>query len=369
MKVGRHVTDASGRVLLAAGTELKPKYIEYLTQHGIPAVYIDNELAPDVDPPDVVSERARARLTGELRTAMDHLKVSLTDKGRAGVRRWAADTDRLRGAVSAVVDEILANPMALVHLHDIRRHDEYTLGHSVNVCILSTLTAFSLGFDVAKLRELGLGAVLHDIGKVSVPDEILNKPGPLTAAEQEEMRQHTTRGFEILRKQTELSFHIPHVAWQHHERWAGSGYPRGLRGKEIHQYARIVAVADVYDAMTADRIYRKGYSPDRAVRNMLEVCPDWFEPLILQAFTENIALFPAGSMVELNTGEVAVVIAVTRGKVDRPLVRVLRDPSGRVLSRPIDIDLSKETGYAVAKVLGEAAEENPDNPLQAAGEG
>ncbi len=367
-KVARHVTDASGRILLAAGTILKESYIEYLKQYGIPAVYIGNELAPDLEVPEVVSERARAGLSAQLKAAMGHLKESLADKGKAGVKRWAGDAARLRSAVSMVVDEILANPRALVHLQDIRQHDEYTLGHSVNVCILSTLTAHTMGLDVGKVREIGMGAVLHDIGKVTIADEILNKPGPLTASETEEMRQHTTRGFEILRKQSELSFHVAHVAYQHHERWGGGGYPRGLSGKDIHAYARVVTLADVYDAMTADRVYRKGYTPDRALRNLLEVIPDWFEPEVLKAFVENIALFPIGSVLEMNSGEVAVVTAVVRGSTDRPRVRVVKDAAGRTLSQPFEVDLATEPSYKVTKVLGNISEEALESQLRSAGE-
>lgn len=369
-RLARPVTDATGRILLAAGMELKASYIDYLRRHGIPAVYVQNELAPDLQPPeDVVSDQTRQALGAELQATLTGLKQALSEKGRAGLRRWAVDSGRLGQAVTAVVDEILANPQALVHLQDIRLHDEYTVCHSVNVCILATLTAASMGYDPRQLRDVALGAVLHDIGKVMVPEAILNKPGPLTPEEYEVMKQHTTLGFEILCRQVELSYHVAHVAWQHHERWGGGGYPRGIQGHEIHEYARIVAVADVYDAMTADRIYRKGYTPDRALRHMTGEIAAWFEPAVLEAFMANIAVYPVGTVVELNTGEVAVVTAVTRGQATRPVVRVVKDPQGQVLTCPFTVDLAREEGYEIVKVLAQAAEGGPTEHLQDVGEG
>lgn len=357
MRIGRPVVDSSGRVLLTAGTVVKPSYINYLKQRGIPAVYIVNELAPDLNPPEVTSERTRQHLVAGLGEAVSELKELIGTKGASAIRHWAGSSmNKVRAAVSAVVDEVMRNPQAVLHLQDIRAHDEYTLQHSVDVCVLSLLMGTSLGFNANRLRDLGLGAVLHDVGKVAIAESILKKPGPLTADEMQEMQQHTTRGFEILMQQNEFSYHVAHVAYQHHERWNGGGYPRGLKGGEIHDLARIVAVADVYDAMTSDRVYRPGYPPDRAIRNMLEVIPDWFEPRLLAVLIEHIALFPVGSLVELNTGETAVVTEVVKGKATRPRVRVIKDPTGAVVPSPWEVDLATKTTYTIVRTLAEAPE-------------
>ncbi|BDG60625.1 HD-GYP domain-containing protein [Caldinitratiruptor microaerophilus] len=352
MRVGRSIVDAAGRVLLTAGTVLKPRYIQYLRQRGIAAVDILDDLAPDVVPPDVVSPQTRMALTAEIRNLGEDLRQELNRTGARSLRRWAdRSLGPLRSAVAAVVDEIVSNPQALLHMQEIRLHDEYTWGHSVDVCILSTLMGTSLGYDVARLRELAMGAVLHDIGKVTIPESILKKPGPLTEEETAEMRQHTVRGFEILRQSEGISLPAAHVAYQHHERWSGGGYPRGLRGEEILEFARVVAVADVYDAMTADRVYRKGYSPERALRNLREVVSDWFEPRMLQALVDNIAVYPVGSLVELNTGEVAVVVSVRKGAAERPRVRIVEDASGRRPERPRELDLERYPGLAIVRSL------------------
>lgn len=353
MKVGRSVVDAAGRILLTSGTVLKRHYIERLQQLGIPSIYVWNDLAPDVAPEEVVSDETRLRLATELKQTMSSVKTALEERGRLSSRRWTLDTERIRKGVNAVVDEVLSSRHAMVHLTDIRTHDEYTLGHSVNVCVLSTMVGITMGYNIARLRDLGLGAVLHDLGKVTVPEEILNKVEPLTPDEMAEMRAHAERGFEILRQQPDISLLSAHVAWQHHERWNGTGYPRALKGSEIHDFARIVAVADVYDAMTADRPYKKGYSPDRALRNIREVIADWFEPQVLAAFMDNIALYPIGTLVELTSGEIGVVVSVTRGQAERPAVRIIKDPQGRTLPRPFEVDLARDRSYAVTRVLME----------------
>lgn len=352
MRVARSILDASGRVLLTAGTVLKPRYIEFLRQRGIAAIDVVNDLAPDVSPPDVVSPAARRGLSAELQTLATDLQRRLRESGSWGIRHWfAGNLGRLRDAVALVVDEIVTNPSAILHMQEIRLHDEYTWGHSVDVCILATLMGSSLGYDVARLRELALGAALHDIGKVTVSEKILKKPGPLTEAEEAEMRLHTVRGFEILRHSPEISLVVAHVAYQHHERWSGGGYPRGLRGEEILEFARLVAVADVYDAMTSDRVYRKGYTPERALRNLQEVIPDWFDPRMLDALVQNIAIYPVGSVVELSTGELAVVVEVRRGAALRPRVRVVVDAAGRRLTSPREIDLERTPGLGILRAV------------------
>jgi HD-GYP domain-containing protein (c-di-GMP phosphodiesterase class II) len=343
MKVGRAVYSADGRVLLNAGVVLRETYLAHLKRLGVPAIYVQSELAPDVAPPDVLQEKTRQVVTKELKTFLGNISGSLGQTvGKSARAFGAADVSSLRSALGLVVDELASNPQALLHLQDIRTADEYTLGHSIGVCVLSVMVGVTMGLDKNSLRDLGLGAVLHDLGKIRVPPEILNKPGPLTPDEMKIMQAHTTWGFEILSAQREVSYHSAHVALQHHERWNGSGYPRGLKGEAIHPYARIVAVADVYDAMVADRVYRPGFAPERALRVLSEICHDFFDPKVYAAFVVNIAKYPVGSVVELNDGHTAVVVEVTKGMADRPRVRVVRDPTGHLLAHPYEVDLARE---------------------------
>lgn len=341
MKVARAIYGADGRVLLNAGVVLKDSYLAHLGRLGVPSIYVQNELAPDVVAPDVLQEKTRQQLNQQLKHFLGNVAGTVGQSVQRSMTTFGAtDVTGLRSAMGLVVAELASNPTALVHLHEIRTADEYTLGHSISVCVLSVMIGVTLGLDQNSLRDLGLGAVLHDVGKVRIPPEILNKPGPLTPEETKIMQAHTTLGFEMLSGQWDVSYHSAHVAFQHHERWNGSGYPRSLKGEEIHPFARIVAVADVYDAFTADRVYRPGYSAERALRLMDEVCQNFWEPKVYLAFAENIAKYPVGSLVELSDGTTAVVMQVSRGFADRPRVRIVKDPYGHILATPTDLDLA-----------------------------
>lgn len=359
MRVGKAILATDGRVLLQVGTELRETYIENLERLGVTAVYVFNELAPDVMPPDLVSDQTRATLTVSMKETLSELSRTFQLSIRAGSRRLSAGfaASKLKSAVDMVVSELMRNPRAILNLNDIRTADEYTLGHSVNVCILSVLLGSQAGLNAAQLHELGLGALMHDIGKIAIPTEVLNKPGALTPEEFALMREHTTLGWEILSTQQEISYTSSAMALQHHERWSGGGYPRGIKGTAIHQFSRICAVVDCYDAMTADRVYRKGFTPERALKSLNEISRDFFEPELLQLFCESVAPYPVGSLVEITDGYQAVVTAVERGKTTRPHVRVVIDPEGRPLAQPFAVDLFAEPHvHILSTVQDEAAE-------------
>lgn len=353
MRVGRAVVDPEGRVLLKAGTELRTSYIRHLRRLGIPAVYVINELAPDIEPPDVVSPLTRALVQGELRQTMAQMHRQLSDEVKKGMRAFILPDDgfRVRAAVGQLVDELAANRSVVLNCHDIRQADAYTLGHSVSVCIMSILVGITLGYDMSRLADLAVGCLLHDVGKVGLPQTILQKGGDLTQQEMQEIRRHPEQGFAVLAAQAGISLVSAHVALQHHERWDGRGYPRGLKGQEIHEYARICAIVDCYDALVTDRVYRKGISPGRALRVLTEGSFGFFDPNLLRAFVANIAPFPVGSMVQLSSGEVAVVLAVERHQRSRPRVRVVQDGFGQPLIAPYELNLAEALDMEIVRAL------------------
>lgn len=358
MRLGKSIITADGRVLLQAGTLMRESFIDPLLAHGVASVYIVNELAPDVEPADVVSDEVRAHLRAEMKQAMSEIDRAFAEASKLGIRHFQASfrTERLKNMVDLVVGELMANPKATVSLQDIRTADEYTLGHSVNVCILTTLLGVELGYTSQELRELAFGALLHDIGKTAVPPEILNKPGKLTPEETEIMNQHTTMGWMMLKDQREISYTSAIVALQHHERWTGGGYPMNLSGNQIYKFARVCAVADCYDAMTADRVYRKGLTPAVALDTLSGPMHGFFEPRNLIAFLNCIAPWPVGSVVEITGGQKAVVISAERGRADRPLVRVVLEPDGGRVAQPFELDLSRERNIEIVRELHESAD-------------
>lgn len=283
-RLARDVLSDDGRILLSTGVRLTRAYIRQLSQHGIQAVYLPDTAAPQPPAPEV-SHRLRREVTRELRQLTEHLRQTMQQAATAvQLPRLQLDTSGIRRAVVQVVREVLTHPAAALPLQELRQVDEYTLLHSVEVCMLSTMIGRAMGIRVSALVDLAMGALLHDVGKVGIPQAILNKPDRLTPEEAEVMRRHTTLGWVMLREQPDLPPEVALVALQHHERWDGRGYPLKLAGEQIHRFARVCTVADVYDALTADRVYREGIHPSEALSMMAGPMQDMFDPEVLQIF-------------------------------------------------------------------------------------
>jgi len=341
MCLAKSVALGDGRLFLKEGTVLRESYIDPLQQQGVVSVYVVNELAPDVVPVDVVTDQTRRTLTEETRAVVGQLQAHFTGETGRGLARFSVglDATKLKEAVDRVVKELLTDRNVVFSLQDIRMADDYTLSHSVSVCILSTLVGTVLGLSTEELHDLAMGALLHDIGKVIVPQAILCKPDRLTPDEVAVMNQHTTAGWNILKELSSIPCTSAIVALQHHERWMGGGYPEGLQGKRIYLYSRICAIADCFDAMTADRVYRSGMPPARAMDVLLHEMQSYFQPELLWSFSQCVAPYPIGAMVALSTGEQAVVLGVTRGYTYQPRVRVVLNAAGERLAEPVEVDL------------------------------
>jgi putative nucleotidyltransferase with HDIG domain len=260
--------------------------------------------------------------------------------------------DDIQLAARQIVADILRNRQAMVHLTEIRTHDDYTFAHSVDVCTLAVLVAARMGYVESRLQELAVGALLHDIGKLRIEQNLLNKPGKLSEDEMSLMRGHALFGFEILRSHKEkLSFPSMHISLQHHEKYDGTGYPRGLKCEEIHEFSRIVSVVDVYAAITADRPYRKALLPHEAHELMIASGNQHFDPQILPLFLERIAVYPVGTVIRLNTGDLGVVVSVPPGLQSRPTVRLILDPNRRRYLTVMELDMRNHLTVFVDQVV------------------
>ncbi|MDI6786083.1 MAG: HD-GYP domain-containing protein [bacterium] len=246
-----------------------------------------------------------------------------------------------------MVEEITSNQNAMMYLEKIRKYDNYTFTHSVNVCLLSVLTGMDLNLPRQEIEELALGAILHDLGKILINESILKKTERLTKVEFEEVKHHPYNSYCIISKDSAIGEIPKLIAYQHHERYNSSGYPRKLYGNQISGYAVITALADVYDALTTDRIYRRGYLPYEATKIILSFSAEKFCPKITRAFIQNISIYPPGSLVKINTGDIGIVIKVNKKLILRPVVRLLLDSSNDSYKTVNDIDLSKELDYFI----------------------
>jgi len=253
------------------------------------------------------------------------------------------DADAARGMVDSLAQAVAQNRTALLALTALKNYDNYTFTHMVNVSILTMGQARGLGIEGIQLREFGLAALMHDIGKVRTPSEILNKPGKLTDAEFEILKRHTVDGAEILKNTPEMPALAPIVAFEHHLRNDGSGYPSGVVRHKLNLGSTLTGIADVYDAMRSQRVYQQAYPSDRILTVLQRNDGKQFDPHLVRRFVQLVGIYPAGNLVKLDSGETAVVVKPYAPDPYRPRVKVLIRRSGQMVERPYELNLW-ETG-------------------------
>ena len=330
-RLAKTIFNSDGGILLSKGIELKESFIQKLVNQGITDIYVEDEISGDMEVRDVVRETTRNDARRLITNLMSNYLFSNS-----------IDVDEIKKTVNRIVDELLSQKDILFNLTDIKSVDDYTFQHCVNVSILSLITGIELGFDMERLRELGTGAILHDIGKLFIPKTILQKPSQLTVEEFEEIKKHTVLGYELLKKNERISLSSAFISFGHHERYDGSGYPLQLKGDNIHIFARIVAIADVYDALTSDRVYRKKLRANEVFEYITSLGIHHFDPKVIEGFVKHVSVYPVGTGVILNTGERALVAKANIKMPTRPLVRILsKDRS--VTGKYYEIDLTEKT--------------------------
>lgn len=334
------VYDEKGRSLLANGHILQESYIDRLLQLGVQAVFIVDERLQDISVVDMLSDEVKLKVCKALENMITEVQ------GGADY-----NAQQIRFLVGHILQDIVNRRGVLSNIMDMRSYDDYTYMHCIKVCALSMVLGMGLNLSKQGLVEIGVGAIMHDIGKIFVPLQILNKPIGLNLHEYSEVQQHANHGFSILREYTNISLVSAHVAYQHHERYDGSGYPRRLKGDEIHIYARLVAVADVYDALTSNRVYRRAYLPHQAVEYIMAGAGTQFSYKVVQAFLQHVPMYPVGSIVRLTDNRVGAVVDVNQGLVGRPVVRILYDHRGQRLREMYEINLSNYNTLFVKDII------------------
>lgn len=266
------------------------------------------------------------------------------------------DTKGAKKVVAGMAASVLRNPDALVCFTHLKKRDDYTALHCLRVSILALVFGRHLGLNENELNLLGIGGLLHDIGKMRVPDGILNKPGKLTEREFEIMKSHVPLGVEILQRTESVAAKSIEVTRQHHERYSGVGYMSQLKGEQITQFGMIAAIVDVYDAITSDRIYQEGISALDALKKMYEWRGRDFHPKLVEQFIQCIGIFPIGSVVVLNTEEIGVVRTLNREQRLKPQVVLVLRPDKTRYGALRAVDLARDTTptgkpYEIAKVI------------------
>ncbi len=294
---------------------------------------------------DTVSVQEEVAVAREIHQEMSVMVHSMLDEIRAGNRLNAGDLGR---TLDLMVESILRNPNAFMWLMSLKSKDSYAYSHSINTCILATAFGRHLGLGKHPLKVLAMGALLFDVGKAKLPQALLNKPARLTAEELALARKHVDFGIEVLEQTKGIGKDVIAMVQCHHERFNGSGYPDGLKGKQIPVPARIAAIVDCYDSMISDRPYKKAISPHAAVDTIYRLRNTDFDEALIKRFMEFIGVYPTGTLVELNTGEVGIVIAQDRIRRLQPRVMLVLDRNKKAYDfRPI-LDLMRDTQNAAA---------------------
>lgn len=339
--------------LLVKGQILTMELIAKLYSFAIDGVYVESELGDGIEPESLLEQGERRRIITDLRAA--YISISSQPYVPAAV---AESTKTL--AVS-IVDKLLDREEILMDIMEIKSYDNYTYSHSMNVCILSILIGKQYGLSLNRLTDIALCGLLHDIGKVDIPIEIINKRGPLTNEEFEIVKSHPSLGVERLRKCYNISREVLEGIQCHHEKFDGTGYPYRYKHDRLPLFAKILSVADVYDALTSQRSYRGAWMPCDAIEYIMAQSDIQFDKEIIDHFLHIVCAYPIGTIVRLSTGDLSIVVKNHAENVLRPRVRLVEDCS---LGKKLDeIDLFEDPSYyniTVAAMLG-ATENNAEN--------
>ena len=324
--VDQTILDANGNALFEKGSFLDDFQIEGLIRDGITEIYVQEE--PSDKKPEIV-------ITKDVQETIDRVReddrsgVNLSENVRKRVNKgiqylfsnesnenFAAETANITGELMRALSD---NNTIAIDVGTLKISDEYTFKHSVDVATMSMVIAKRYGLDEKAVRDVGIAGLLHDVGKIKIPGEILNKPSRLTDEEFQVMKQHTLYGYEMLKEKNGFDQSILMGVLQHHEKLNGSGYPNGLTEADIHLYAKIVAVADIYDSLVTKRAYKRGFSKRDAIEMIMAMTSE-LDIFVMQSFFDSVILYPVDSIVNLSNGEQAKVVKNNPGFMLRPNV-------------------------------------------------
>lgn len=341
----RDVYGIDGNLLAKRGSTYQTYYAKRFHEHGVREIYVNREeqqalveapvIPASLNLHDVIHEKTRNHANLQMKKTLGHMK-SVSNKNIISITKL----------VETMIEELLEKKDFVLALTQMRSIDDYTYQHSVNVGVLSLMMGLDLCLPKESLILLGTGAMLHDVGKTMIPEAIIKKPSKLTPSEYRVVQKHTEYGYEILR-QTNIAEEAALIALHHHEKFDGSGYARGLKSRTIPLFSRIVAVADVYDAMSNDRVYQKKSSHDRVYREITHLGDRHFDSEIMEKFARHISIYPTGTGVILNTGQRGQVIEQNNLFPESPKIRIFTPEKKNIHHMYYDMNLALEKGIYI----------------------
>lgn len=329
MILGSDLLDGIGRLLVSKHTELTADFISRIAEMGILGVYIDDEFSKGIEIEPTIP-------------------LSLRSEGFDAVRN--KNIDECKKVAKKIVEEILKADKISLDMIDLKSFDNYTFAHSVNVAVLSCTIGFGMKLSIDDIEDIVFAALLHDLGKLEIPEEILNKPGRLTKEEFALVKTHPEMSYEFISERMDISSKVKHAVLSHHENYDGSGYPNGIANDKILPIARILHVADVYDALTSKRPYKDPYSAYASLEIIQGGRGTQFDPGIVDAFLKYVPIYPKGTIVRINDKIEGIVIENSEEHNQRPIIRTedlqeidlsLPEYQDYIITRPSDCELQE----------------------------
>lgn len=337
MVIGKSLYDKNHNLLLSKGSVIHASYVDRIKQLGYQGVYVDDDISSDIIIKDIINDEIRMKMIQTVKDVCIHsnLDVNAKKSQREMVNKKLDLTKQLIGNI---VEELLLNKDTMVNLIDLKFFDDYTYFHSVNVAVLSIVIGVGVGLSKEELYNLGLGAILHDMGKIFIDKDVINKPGKLTPEEYEEIKKHSEFGYKYLKE----TYQIPTASYvgvlHHHEKYDGTGYPSNVSKDSISLIGRIIGIADVYDALISNRPYRAALLPSEAMEYIMANGGLMFDVNITKVFARKVAPFPVGTYVKLSNGYVGIVAENFEEACMRPNVKIILDPEGKkIMPRIINL--------------------------------
>ena len=366
MKIGKAIFAEDGQMLIGKGVIINEHYTRRLKSRGVSSISIYDKDTEDIEPLENISDMVRGSTLRDVRKlfdtfdditkemkgeSLDAVTTAITSKQFLDTFRNNPAFTQLQKDVDNIVNELINGEVTL-GLNSIKTYDNYTFQHSIDVSMVAVMIGRRIGLNKKRLKELGIGCLLHDIGKVFVPVEIVNKPDKLTKDEFEIIMRHATIGYELTKGVATIGILPPHVAFQHHEKQDGSGYPRGITGnnklafssepRTIHLYGAITAVADIYDALSSDRPYRKAMQPEKVIKILQEMKEIHLNKEVLRHFFAITPVYPVGSTIMIMNGEyqryLGIVCQTHNDALERPTVRMVFNNLKKRI-QPFDLDM------------------------------
>lgn len=338
MLIAETILGENGKALIIEGTSLTENLIKRLADMEKEFTYVYHEQTIEADPGEVLETRVLIHARNLL---SEYLPTDLYKKSNErAFQRF--------DIVSNMLKKIVNNPRIASFFLDLRAIDEYTMEHSIHVCVISLLVGTGLNMNEELLETLGTGALLHDVGRIQLPKELRGKVGGFSGEVELQFLEHTKYGYQLLRDQG-LSPEVARIALYHHEKWDGSG-PNRLAGDKVDLLSRIVAVCNVYDEYVGS-IASQRYLPHEAIEYLYGTGDYYYDARVVKAFTSSVCIYPLGSVVKLNTGEIGVVVNVDKNIAPRPIVKLCYDRNNEKIKYPQQIDLSTETTLFISSIL------------------